>query len=42
LTEIVSRQALEDAVRARVPKGTAELNLKALAAGYETAESFKK
>jgi 2-oxoglutarate ferredoxin oxidoreductase subunit gamma len=42
LTGIVSRQALEDAVRARVPKGTAELNLKALAAGYETAESFKK
>ena len=42
LTGIVSRQALEDAVRARVPKGTAELNLKALSAGYETAENFKK
>ncbi len=42
LTGIVSRQALEDAVRARVPKGTAELNLKALSAGYETAEGFKK
>jgi len=42
LTGIVSRDALEEAVRARVPKGTAELNLKALSAGYETAENFKK
>ena len=34
LTGIVSRQALEAAVAARAPKGTEELNLKALQAGF--------
>ncbi len=38
LTKIVSRQALEEAVQARVPAGTAETNLAALAAGYEAAK----
>ena len=38
LTRIVSREALEAAVRDRVPRGTADANLKALAAGYEAAE----
>lgn len=38
LTGIVSREALEEAVQARAPRGTAELNLKALAAGYEEAK----
>lgn len=42
LTGIVSRESLEEAVRARVPQGTAELNLRALAAGYEEAERIKK
>ncbi|MCE5257265.1 MAG: 2-oxoacid:acceptor oxidoreductase family protein [Spirochaetaceae bacterium] len=35
---IVSRQALEQSVLSRVPKGTGELNLKALAAGLALAE----
>jgi Pyruvate:ferredoxin oxidoreductase and related 2-oxoacid:ferredoxin oxidoreductases, gamma subunit len=33
-----SRQSLESAVASRVPKGTEELNLKALAAGYDLAK----
>lgn len=37
-TKVVSRAAIEAAVRARAPKGTEELNLKALAAGFEWAE----
>lgn len=41
LTGIVSRQAIEAAVVARAPRGTAELNLKALAAGLEEAERLK-
>ena len=40
LTGIVSREALEAAIRDRVPRGTADVNLKALAAGYEAARSF--
>jgi 2-oxoglutarate ferredoxin oxidoreductase subunit gamma len=38
LTGVVSRQALEKAVAGRVPQGTEEMNLKALAAGYAAAE----
>jgi 2-oxoglutarate ferredoxin oxidoreductase subunit gamma len=38
LTGIVTRQALEKAVAERVPAGTEELNLQALAAGYREAE----
>lgn len=41
LTGIVSRQAIEAAVAARVPRGTKEINLKALAAGLEEAERLK-
>jgi 2-oxoglutarate ferredoxin oxidoreductase subunit gamma len=38
LTGVVSRAALEQAVRARAPRGTAEMNVKALAEGYRLAE----
>jgi 2-oxoglutarate ferredoxin oxidoreductase subunit gamma len=37
LTELVSCQALESAIRDRVPAGTEEMNIKALAAGFEEA-----
>jgi 2-oxoglutarate ferredoxin oxidoreductase subunit gamma len=37
LTGVVSRESLEAAVRARAPRGTAEMNLKALAVGLEYA-----
>ncbi|MGD2178826.1 MAG: 2-oxoacid:acceptor oxidoreductase family protein [Anaerolineae bacterium] len=37
LTDLVSRESLERAVKARAPHGTEELNLEALAAGYEAA-----
>ena len=42
LTGAVSRQALEKAVRERVPSGTEEINLKALAAGIATAEHLQE
>lgn len=42
LSGAVSRQGLEKAVRERVPAGTEELNLRALAAGYEEAERLKE
>lgn len=42
LTEIVSRPALERAIRARVPEGTTEANLKALDAGYQAAEKYRE
>jgi 2-oxoglutarate ferredoxin oxidoreductase subunit gamma len=42
LTGVVSREALEAAVLARAPAGTAEINLKALAAGYRLAEENKE
>jgi len=42
LTEMVSRQALEQAIRQRVPRGTEDLNLKALAAGMAEAERLRK
>jgi 2-oxoglutarate ferredoxin oxidoreductase subunit gamma len=38
LTGIVSREALEAAVQDLAPRGTADVNLKALAAGFEAAE----
>jgi len=38
LTGKVSREAIEKAVLSRVPKGTEDLNRKALAAGYELVE----
>ncbi|MDY6875841.1 MAG: 2-oxoacid:acceptor oxidoreductase family protein [Chloroflexota bacterium] len=42
LTGIVSREALGAAVRDRAPRGTADVNLKALAAGYEAAERVRE
>jgi 2-oxoglutarate ferredoxin oxidoreductase subunit gamma len=42
ITGVVSRHALEQAVRERVPAGTEEMNLKALAAGYTEAERLQK
>ena len=41
LTGVVSRGALEEAVRARAPRGTVEVNLRALATGYDAAERFR-
>jgi len=38
LTKIVSKEALESAVMARIPKGTEDLNRKALAQGFALAE----
>jgi 2-oxoglutarate ferredoxin oxidoreductase subunit gamma len=37
-TKVVSKEAIEKAVLARVPKGTEELNRKALYAGFELVE----
>lgn len=42
LTGVVSRQAIEKAVTARAPRGTEEMNHKALQAGFEAAEKVKK
>jgi 2-oxoglutarate ferredoxin oxidoreductase subunit gamma len=41
LTGMVSRQAIEKAVTARAPKGTEEMNRKALEAGFAAAEQSK-
>ena len=38
LTEVVSREAIEKAVAARAPKGTLEMNQKALEAGFLAAD----
>jgi 2-oxoglutarate ferredoxin oxidoreductase subunit gamma len=42
LTDVVSRQAIEKAITARAPKGTEEMNRKALEAGFKAAEELKK
>ena len=42
LSNVVSRAALEAAVRARAPRGTEDLNLKALAAGFAWAEAHRQ
>lgn len=42
LTGVVSREAIEAAVSARAPRGTEEMNLKALGAGLEKAEELKR
>jgi len=39
LTGVVSREAIEQAVMGRVPKGTEEINQRALQVGFEAAES---
>lgn len=41
LTGVVSRQAIEQAVIARAPKGTEDANRKALAAGFSAVEAVK-
>lgn len=38
ISGVVSKEAIEKAVLARVPKGTEEVNLKALHAGFDAAE----
>jgi 2-oxoglutarate ferredoxin oxidoreductase subunit gamma len=38
LTGVVSRDAIEKAVTARAPRGTEEMNRKALQAGFEAAK----
>ncbi len=42
VTGIVSRNAIRQAVLARAPKGTEEMNVKALEAGFALAERVKK
>ena len=42
LTGVVSRQAIEKAVTARAPRGTEEMNRKALQAGFEAAETVQR
>lgn len=42
LTGVVSREAMEAAIRDRVPPGTEGINLKALAAGFEAAERTRE
>ena len=42
LTGIVSQEAIEMAIRSRVPRGTEGLNLKALTAGLEAAERVRE
>ncbi len=42
LTNVVTHQAIVDAVLARVPKGTEELNEKALSLGYEYANNASR
>jgi 2-oxoglutarate ferredoxin oxidoreductase subunit gamma len=41
LTNVVSREAIEKAVTGRAPKGTEEVNRKALQAGFAAAERVK-
>ena len=41
LTNLVSRTAIEKAITARAPKGTEEMNRKALQAGFAAAEQVK-
>jgi 2-oxoglutarate ferredoxin oxidoreductase subunit gamma len=38
ITKVVSREALEKAMFSRIPKGTEEVNMKALAQGFALAE----
>jgi len=40
ITKVVTPEALEKAVKRRAPKGTEELNLKALSLGFDFAERF--
>ena len=42
LTGVITRTAIEEAVQARAPPGTAEMNLRALAAGFEVAKQLEE
>ena len=42
LTDVVSRPAMTHAVAARAPRGTEQVNLSALAAGYDHAHDFQE
>lgn len=42
LTNVVSRQAIEKAVQARAPRGTEEMNRKAMEAGFAAAEKVSR
>jgi 2-oxoglutarate ferredoxin oxidoreductase subunit gamma len=42
LTGVVGREALEKAMVERVPSGTEEMNLRAMAAGYDEAERLSR
>jgi 2-oxoglutarate ferredoxin oxidoreductase subunit gamma len=42
LTGVVSKEAIEKAVTARAPRGTEEMNRKALEAGFEAAERVRE
>ena len=42
LTGMISRQALQDAVLDRAPRGTGEMNLKVLARGFAEADAFRQ
>jgi 2-oxoglutarate ferredoxin oxidoreductase subunit gamma len=42
LTDVVSRQALKEAVLSRAPRGTGEANTRALARGFAEAERFRE
>jgi len=41
LTDIVSEEALEQAILARVPKGTEKMNLSAMSAGLAEAKRIQ-
>ncbi|MDD4503454.1 MAG: 2-oxoacid:ferredoxin oxidoreductase subunit gamma, partial [Clostridiaceae bacterium] len=40
IAKVITKESLEKAVLARVPKGTEELNRKALSIGYEIAKKL--
>ncbi len=42
LTEVVAREAIEKAVQARAPRGTEEMNHKALQAGFDAVRMIKE
>ena len=42
ISNLVNEQAMIEAVKISVPKGTEELNLKAFQMGYEYGENFRK
>jgi 2-oxoglutarate ferredoxin oxidoreductase subunit gamma len=41
MTRLVSKESLEDTVRARTPKGTSEINIKALQRGWTEGQALR-